>query len=62
MDVGGFRVPAPPLAPIDGMPEEKNKELADELRDMLGTSNDEEEVSCLWLPRLIQLTGLVSHE
>jgi hypothetical protein len=44
MDVGGFRVPAPPLAPIDGMPEEKNKELADELRDMLGTSNDEEEV------------------
>jgi hypothetical protein len=46
MDVGGFRVPAPPLAPIDGMPEEKNKELADELRDMLGSPHDEKEVSC----------------
>jgi hypothetical protein len=28
------------------MPEEKNKELADELRDMLGSPHDEEEVSC----------------
>jgi hypothetical protein len=46
MDVGGFRVLAPPLPPVQGMPMEKNQELAEQLRGMLEDDGlDETKVS-----------------
>jgi hypothetical protein len=43
IDVGGFKVPAPPLAEIEGRSKGANKELAEGLKAML---ENEAEVSC----------------
>jgi hypothetical protein len=44
IDVGGFKVPAPPLAEIEGREVGDNKKLAEGLKMML-----EDDVSCIFL-------------
>lgn len=44
IDVGGFKVPAPPLAEIEGREVGDNKKLAEGLKMML-----EDDVSCTFL-------------